>query len=542
MKIIKTLWTLPQRKLGKGMCAAGVLLVMACAERETAQSHEPLTQELPASQQTNSWFKQGLNHVGSKRSTLGQNRQAKNVVLFVGDGMGVSTVTAARILQGQLNGHSGEENLLSFERFPYVGLSKTYNTDQQTPDSAGTMTAMMTGVKTRAGMIAISDASQRGECSANKHSDLVSALALAELVGKGTGIVTTARVTHATPAATYAHSAERDWESDDALPTGVGCQDIAQQLVNFAADLKQRFPERANKIDGLDVVLGGGRRHFLPRAENGKRQDGKNLIHAWQTQYPTGHYVQTREELLALTAVGSDAKDDALPAPLFGLFNTGHMRYEQDRNVHAQHEPSLKEMTLAALQRLQKKPDGFFLMVEAGRIDHGHHAGNAFNALHETIMLSDTVSAALQQINLADTLVIVTADHSHVMTMAGYPKRGNPILGKVVNPGSDEPALAADGMPYTTLGYMNGRGFADYGDETDTDAHKHDINTGRKNIAAVNTELPGYHQEALIPRHSETHGGEDVAIYAIGPGAEFVSGVNEQNVIFHVMAQALGWY
>ena len=203
-------------------------------------------------------------------------------------------------------------------------------------------------------------------------------------------------------------------------------------------------------------------------------------------------------------------------------------------------EPSLVEMTKAALSILKKEDDGFFLIVEAGRIDHGHHAGNAYNALHETIELSDAVDSVLAQVDLSDTLVVVTADHSHVMTFAGYPKRGNPILGKVVAAGKEIPTLAADGLPYTTLSYMNGRGMHDLGSEGDADAVKKlEVNVGRKDITEINTQLPGYHQEALIPRHSETHGGEDVGIYAIGPGAQWLTGVNEQNMIFHVIAQSL---
>ena len=126
------------------------------------------------------------------------------------------------------------------------------------------------------------------------------------------------------------------------------------------------------------------------------------------------------------------------------------------------------------------------------------------------------------------------------MTFAGYPKRGNPILGKVVAAGEDSPTLAGDGLPYTTLSYMNGRGMHDLGAEGNADVVKKlAINVGRKDISSIDTEQPGYHQEALVPRHSETHGGEDVGIYAAGPGAQWLTGVNEQNLIFHVMALSL---
>ena len=146
-----------------------------------------------------------------------QHQRARNVILFVGDGMGVSTVTAARILDGQLRGEPGEENLLSFERLPYLALAKTYNTNAQVPDSAGTMTAMMSGVKNKAGMINISSEGLRADCASSKGNELNTFLDLMEITGRSTGVVSTARITHATPAATYSRVPERNWESDDGL-------------------------------------------------------------------------------------------------------------------------------------------------------------------------------------------------------------------------------------------------------------------------------------------------------------------------------------
>ena len=215
------------------------------------------------------------------------------------------------------------------------------------------------------------------------------------------------------------------------------------------------------------------------------------------------------------------------------------MQYEADRKNDVAGEPSLRDMTETAIKVLDNNTNGFFLMVEAGRIDHAHHAGNAYNALTDAVELSEAVAKAVELTNSDDTLIIVTADHSHVFTIAGYPKRGNPILGKVVNIGSTSPALAADGMPYTTLGYTNGLGFRDLGDETDADeGYNYAIDAGRQDLLLVDTQSPGFHQEALIPIDSETHAGEDVGIYAKGPGAALVSGTNEQNVIFHVMDYA----
>ncbi|WP_420933209.1 alkaline phosphatase [Alteromonas sp. A081] len=465
---------------------------------------------------------------------------AKNVILFVGDGMGISTVTAARILDGQMKGLSGEENQLSFDAFPFSGLSKTYNVDAQTPDSAGTMTAMMSGIKTDVGVVGVDEDIERGDCSTVAGNELVTALELAEIAGKSTGIISTARITHATPAATYAKSADRNWEDISDMPEAAvtaGCTDIADQLVKFEANLEAKFD--GLDVDGIEVVMGGGRRHFLPRdaafnspdaasSIEGDRTDGRDLTAEWQELYTSGVYV--------FDQTGFNGLDTETTERVFALFNESHMQYEADRGNDIAGEPSVAEMTSAAIKVLDNNDKGFFLMVESGRIDHAHHAGNAYGALHDTIAFAEAVAVADELTNDEDTLIIVTADHGHVFTIAGYPKRGNPILGKVVNVGSDEAATAADGTPYTTLGYTNGLGFRNLGDVTNSDAsYLAGPDTGRKDITDIDTTTPGYHQEALVPLGSETHSGEDVGIYAKGPGAFLVNGTNEQSIIFHVM-------
>lgn len=465
---------------------------------------------------------------------------AKNVILFVGDGMGISTVTAARILEGQLAGKLGEENQLSFDNFPFAGLAKTYNVDAQTPDSAGTMTAMMSGVKTDVGVIGVDEDIERGDCSTVTGNELFTALELAEMAGKSTGVISTARITHATPAATYAKSADRNWEDVSDMPEAAvtaGCKDIADQLVNFEANLEAKVA--GIDVDGIEVAFGGGRRHFLPKdaafnstdassAVEGDRTDGRDLTAEWQAMYTTGSYVMDQ--------TGFDAIDAATTERVFGLFNESHMQYEADRKNDIAGEPSISEMTSKAIDILDNNSEGFFLMVESGRIDHSHHAGSAYGALTDTIEFSNAIAKAVEMTDMSETLIIVTADHGHVFTIAGYPKRGNPILGKVVNVGADEPAEASDGMPYTTLGYTNGRGFRNLGTETNADAtYALDIDAGRKDLTDVDTTTPGYHQEALIPKSSETHSGEDVGVYASGPAAFLVNGTQEQNMIFHIM-------
>jgi alkaline phosphatase len=434
-------------------------------------------------------------------STPAPPARAKNVILFVGDGMGVSTVTAARIYEGQKRGQPGEENLLSFERLPQTAMVKTYNTDAQVPDSAGTATAMNAGVKTRIGYVGIGEAAARGDCTSSKAHHLPLVAEAAKAAGLQIGIVTNTRITHATPAAVYGHSVNRDWESDKDIPAAErteGCADLAAQLVAFP----------------FDIALGGGKVKFLGGKVGGERLNPQvSLAQAW-AQRTGGSYVETRSAL----AAAPNGK------PVLGLFAGSHLAYMVDRKADTA-EPTLTEMTAAALARL-RSGKGYYLMVEGGRIDHAHHDGRAGYALEETVEFAKAVQHAIDNTDPRDTLILVTADHSHVFTIAGYPRRGNPILGLVTGGGEgagspDEPAVASDGQPYSTLGYANGPGAV----------------KGAR--GAPDTGLAG-RQQALVPLGSETHGGEDVALYAAGPGSQEVRGVLEQDRIGWIIRRALG--
>ena len=495
----------------------------------------------------NPWYLTADQQIKEKNRLLNNiNTQigaAQNIILFVGDGMSLTTITAARILEGQKKGLLGEENSLSFERLPFSGLSKTYAVDAQVPDSASTSTAMLTGVKTNNRVLALSEQATLGDCASMHGNELVTVFDLAEIAGLSTGFVTTTRVTHATPAALYAKSAHRDWEDPSQMPKSAiqgGCKDIALQLVNYEANLKNRFANAT--IDGIEVMMGGGLRHFLPTKDNkselsadsvkgGQRTDNRNLVTEWQKIYPRGQYVDNLSDF--------ERKVDKRTERVLGLFNLSHLRYETDRAKKQASEPSLSEMTEKAISILENNPKGYFLMVEAGRIDHAHHVGNAYNALQDTIELSEAVKVAIESTDADKTLIIVTADHGHVFTMGGYPKRGNPILGKVVPVGQSKPSLAADNLPFTTLGYALGRGHRHLAWETDADlGYGLDIAAGRKDISGLDTTMPGFFQEALVPRESETHSGEDVPIYAAGPGSHLITGSNEQTIIFHAINHA----
>lgn len=441
---------------------------------------------------------------------------ARNVILFVGDGMGLSTITAARIHAGQMQGLDGESYTLAMDTMPWSALSKTYSNDAQISDSAATATAMTTGVKTSARTLGLTSRVKFGNCASVDDAVADSLFAIAEDAGLATGIVSTARITHATPASTYAKSASRDWEADTDVEGGETCPDIARQLIEWPHG------------DGFEVVLGGGRAPFMtvdqqdPEYDDktGKRRDGRDLLAEWTAR--PGH-------TFVFDKAGFEAADFASDTRVMGLFEPSHMNYEVDRAEDWAGEPALADLTAAAITRLSRDEDGYILMVEGGRIDHGHHASNAARALGDTVALDAAVAKALEMTSDSDTLVLVTADHSHTMTIAGYSKRNNPILG--LSSDGFTTNKGTDGKPYTTLGYANGPGAECPGGGTVC---------SRQNLSNVDTQARDFIQQSRVPMRSETHAGEDVALLARGPGAELVSGVMEQNEIFHVMGRSLG--
>ena len=415
--------------------------------------------------------------------------KAKNVILFIGDGMGISTITAARIFDGQSQGKKGEEHQLAFDTFENVALIKTYNTNAQVPDSAGTATAMMSGYKTNIGAVNVPPAllDARSPDSCNPKALPPTLTKRAQEAGKAVGILSTARITHATPAAMYGHVPLRDLESDkDIKEPFVGCKSLAQQMVESQAE----------------VIMGGGFKEF-----------SDTQMETLKTDFI---YASNKTEMIA----AGDGK-------LRGLFSHSHMSFEADRNETE--EPSLAEMTSVAIDRLSADEEGYVLMVEAGRVDHAHHGTNAYRALTDMQALNEAVKVAKDKAS-EDTLIMVTADHSHVFTMAGYPVRGNPILGlaKGFDPETRliEIIKDKDGKPYTTLGYHNGPNVREANSPALTD-----------NMV----QAKDFRQQTAVNLGSETHAGEDVTLYATGPGSEKIRGVMEQNKIYNVMAEAMGW-
>ena len=499
---------------------AGALGLAACAA--TATQGAKLAPEAAVSrpsvtpqQAGDSYYEKAAENVGA-RAGDNYTARAKNVILFIGDGMGISTVTAGRIYAGQQRGVDGESYQLTMESLPYSAFSKTYSHDAQVADSASTATAMMSGVKTGSRTLGLRSGVAYSNCASADGQETDSIFEIAERAGLATGIVSTARITHATPAATYAEVPNRDWE-DDASPGLNGCKDIARQLVEWPAG------------DGFEVILGGGRNPFFPAdavdvetgEASGRRVDGENLVETWLSGGGDRTYVYDQ--------AGFDSVDFSTADKVLGLFQPSHMQWELDRAEDKAGEPSLAELTRAAITRLSQDEDGYVLLVEGGRIDHGHHATNAARALGDTDALDQAVAAALEMTDSSDTLIIVTADHSHTLTIAGYPARGNPILGKVgYGPGGM--GRADDGKPYTTLSYANGSTGCKPGEEECV----------REDLTDVDTTDKDFHQQALVFMGSETHAGEDVPVYASGPGAELFRGTIEQNEIFHVMGRASG--
>jgi alkaline phosphatase len=468
----------------------------------------PFPVKRPESAET--WRRDGWNAVERAKKEKIRKGKAKNVILFIGDGMGVSTLTAARILEGQLRGESGEENRLSFEEFPYSALSKTYSVNQQTSD------------------VVYSDH------TTVKGNESKTLLEMAEDSGRSTGVVSTARLTHATPGACYAHTPGRDWESDKDIfnrkkeAHEAKFPDIARQLLEFSHG------------DGLEVAIGGGRLKFIPQTVKdpeypnrvGDRMDGRDLTQEWLSKYKNSAYVWNKQQF--------DAVDTKKTKHLMGLFEPSYMQFESDRAKDPGGEPSLSEMTAKSIDLLSQNKKGYFLMVEGGRVDHGHHNGNAYRALTETIELSNAVRTAVQKVNLDETLIVVTADHSHTLTIMGYPFRGNNILGlvrEVGNDGNPEPGYKKDrnGLPYTTLNYTSGPGYRN----GIIDPNNGNPIRKRFDLFTVDTTAPGFLQEAMIPINDETHGGEDVAIFATGVNAHLIRGSMEENWTFYVMADAL---
>ncbi|QNA90433.1 alkaline phosphatase [Massilia sp. Dwa41.01b] len=441
--------------------------------------------------------------------------QAKNILFFLGDGMGINTLTAARIYA------AGEDGELTIDTLPESAFVKTFSNDAQVTDSAASMSAYMTGVKQNNGVISMST-DTRSLSPTTENGRLVNRCdngravpTLAELAkarGMAAGVVTTTSVTDATPAATYAHACHRKLE-----------QDIAAALVPGGAGYNA-----APGANGLDLVFGGGAQQFLPTDAGGKRADGRNLLAELQGK---GWRVATSSAQLNALAPAAQ--------PAIGLFAQNHFAYEAARDPARQ--PALAEMTSKAIDILSKNPNGFFLMVEGGLIDHALHATLAKRALQETASYNAALKVAIDRMQAIDpglknTLIVATADHDHTLLINGYSPRtgkttpGNPgVLGLVRSLPDGKVRLDKDGAPFTILGFGTG---------------EHRVAGSRKDVKLTDEIAAGddYHQEAVVRTRagSETHGGADVYLGAIGANAELFRGTIDNTRVFSLIKTAAG--
>lgn len=438
------------------------------------------------------------------------------VLFFLGDGFGTTTQTATRIYA------HGEDGQLTIDTLPETAWIRTYSHDAQVTDSAPSMSAYMTGVKMNNDVISMSEntvaikpgdaANTMNLCGSANGTAASSLFESAKHLGLAVGSVTTTRVTHATPAATYAHICHRDLENDiaaQAVPGGTG--------YNSALG------------DGLDVLMGGGRKQFLPNTAGGGRTDGRDLT----TELKNKGYQYVSD------ATSFNAVDAKKTTKLLGLFTDSHMTYDLDRDPSK--EPSLAQMTTKAIDVLNNNAHGFALMVEGGRIDHALHSSNARRALQDAVAFDEAIKSAIDKMKLIDpnldhTMIVVTSDHDHTLVLNGYSQRtgattaANPgVLGLVKNVVTGQPDLDADGQPYTIIGFGNG---------------EHRIADTRAAVPALTDEVVAnkdYHQEAgvLMPAGSETHGGTDVPLEALGHNADKFHGFMNNTEVFAILRDAL---
>lgn len=457
---------------------------------------------------------------GSSSSTAST---PKNVIFFLGDGMGITTMTAARIYK------AGETGELTMDTLSETAFIKTYSGDSQVTDSAPSMAAYMTGVKMNNEVVSMTaDTSAYDKntfasyfsgsdstCpTSNNGTAVPTLLEKAKAAGMATGLVTTTRITHATPATTFAHICHRDGENN-----------IATQLVPGGSGYNSALGS------GVDVILGGGLRHFTPTGTSGtSRKDSRDLVAEFKA---AGYkFVSNKSEFDAVSASAGK---------LVGLFTGSHMSYDLDRLSNTDtlaKEPSLADMTSKAIDILKSNKQGMFLMVEGGRIDHALHETTARKALQDTIAFDDAIKLAIDKMKLIDpdlknTLIVVTADHDHTLVLNGYSgltgatTSANPgVLGLLKDYISGAESKESDGYSYTIIGFGNGE------------------NRLGTRTALTDTQVfdAAYHQEAVIPTSagSETHGGGDVFFGAIGKGADKFTGTLNNIEIFGLIRNIFG--
>jgi alkaline phosphatase len=455
-------------------------------------------------------------------------RKAKNVILFIGDGLTIAQRTAARVLsrgmdQGKARGR------LAFEDFPHTALVGTSGMDSIVTDSANSMSAYTTGHKTALNAMGVYASRAENDFEHPRVETVV------ELVkrrtGMAVGVVSDAEVQDATPAAMVAHTRRR----------------------------AQKAEITGNYLDaGVEVVLGGGRAWFLPAgAPESKRADGLDPLSRYRS---AGYsYVTTGTELRSLVARIDVQK-------LLGLFHPDNLDGVLDRRflhkgtaARYPDQPDLTEMTRAALSVLGRNKDGFLLMVEAALIDKYAHRLDWERSVWDTIMLSNAVQVAKDfAASRNDTLILVTADHSHGLSIVGTTEDGPGAPRDRIHTYAeagfpDYPAPDRDGYPARpdarrrlALLFSDGPDRWDNGGPyLDGPAEPTVAAPDRKGSVPNPAEQkrPGaVLVQGNLPSSAEggVHTVDDVVLDATGPGSERVHGYLDNTEVFRVMAEALG--
>lgn len=428
----------------------------------------------------------GCSDAGGPATTRG--RAPRAVVLLVGDGLGFSQIALTRYAT------QGRAGRLSFESMPVTGLVSIWSASNFVTDSGAAATAFSAGVKTDNRFLGL-DPERRSVRTLGE---------AAKAAGWRIGYVTNTRITHATPACFYAHHDDRYDE-----------EAVAAQLL--AAD--------------IDLAVGGGLAYFLPLAAGGARRDGRDLV---ATARERGVQVLERGDALAWNGEGR----------LLGLLANSHLTYDlDDRN----YPPERRDPTLAGLARLALEGLGegdrpFFLMLEGGRIDHAGHEFDAAGIVAETARFDEAVRTVLEWAGEhPDTLVLVTADHATgglaINDHADWPALARRtasvgwLAAQIRNAGATEALLAAR------------TGVADWtADEIAAVRSAGDSYEASRRLGRMLALRDGFTWSARVT-DDDTHGhtGEDVPIYASGPGAERFGGSLDNTEIARRLAALLGW-
>ena len=437
---------------------------------------------------------------------------ARNVIVLIGNGLGPSTTTAARIMRYR------EDGALTMDTMPNLARVRTWSLDAQTTDGAAAVSAMLTGVKVRNDVVAMDAATRsngyapgrdpvRGVASAENHCPAtgngVASRTLLELAiakKKATGLVTTGRLTGGPAAAAYAHVCHREAEYE-----------IARQAVPGGAGFNAALGR------GVDVMMGGAGNPWRP-FDAAKRPRGR----------PDARELVGELQVRGYTVVSDLTAMNAAPitpgSRLIGLYDfvdeAGGMSYDLDRDP--KREPSLAAMTAKAIDILSSDGNGYVLVVEAGRIGQALRAGNARRALVDTIAFDDAVKVALEKADLTRTLVVVTGDHDTTLALIGGGLRGSDVLGLHVDPVTGRPDVDAGGIPYTSLAFGTGPNRPDRRTPLDTPT----------------VLQKDYVQEAAIKLPVGSNGGGDVVLRASGIGAGRFRGTVDNTRVLTLIRRA----